>query len=169
LSERAATNGSSIEQEFIMGLFSISEQKVQGHLQTALEPGEQVQQIVLGTEKPFWTKVFFRIGYFFWNNYIVATTNRRVVFVKYGGLLSGFKSKQVDAFGLADLDSAKLGWGIFNKNLTLKSAGRNFKRTVEVRRFGHRKGNFDAAQATVVTVEQSRMLLGAGPAHNRLS
>ena len=152
-----------------MGLFTISEQKIQGHLQTALEPGEQIQQIVLGTEKPFWTKVFFRIGYFFWSNYIVATTNRRVVFVKYSGLLSGYKSKQVEVFGFSDVDSMKLGWGIFNKNLTLVSSGRNFKRTVEVRRFGHRSGNIAAAQATVAAVEQSRMLLGSGPAHARLS
>ena len=146
-----------------MGLFSISEQKVQSHVQTALQPGEQIQQIVLGTEKPFWTKIFYRVGVFFWSNYIVATTNQRVVFVEYGGLLSGFKSKRVDALALGEVDSASLGWGIFNKNLTVNAAARRFKRTVEVNRV-QRKGNLDNAQAVVGTVQQVRAMGGGAAA-----
>lgn len=138
-----------------MGLFSISEQKIQNHVQSALGPGEHIHQIVLGTEKPFWTKIFYRIGVFFWKNYVVASTNQRVVFVEYGGLLSGFKAKKVDAVAYNQLDTAQLGWGLFNKNLSFLGAG--FKRTIEINRF-QRKGNFDAAQGIVGTLQQAKSL-----------
>ncbi|MFO0667765.1 MAG: hypothetical protein U0174_27680 [Polyangiaceae bacterium] len=148
-----------------MGLFSISEQKIQNHVQSAIAPGEQVQQIVLGTEKPFWTKVFSRIGYMFWKSYIVASTNHRVLFVEYGGLLSGFKAKKVDALGYHELDKTELGWGIFNKNLTFRGQARNFKKTVEVNRF-QRKGNLAAAESVVGIVQQAKSL-PPGPMHGQ--
>lgn len=140
-----------------MGLFSISEQKIQNHVQSAIAPGEQVQQIVLGTEKPFWTKVFSRIGVMFWKSYIVASTTHRVVFVEYGGLFSGFKAKKVEALNYHELDQTELGWGIFNKNLTFRGQARQFKKTVEVNRF-QRKGNLDAAQSVVGIVQQAKSL-----------
>ena len=140
-----------------MGLFSISEQKIQNHIQSAVAPGEQVQQIVLGTEKPFWTKIFYRVGVFFWKSYVVASTSHRVVFVEYGGLLSGFKAKKIDALGYNELDNAELGWGIFNKNLTFKGQARGFKKTIEVNRF-QRKGNLDAAQNVVGLVQRAKSL-----------
>ena len=148
-----------------MGLFSISEQKIQNHVQSVIAPGEQVQQIVLGTEKPFWTKVFSRIGYMFWKSYIVASTNHRVLFVEYGGLFSGFKAKKVDALGYHELDKTELGWGIFNKNLTFRGQARQFKKTVEVNRF-QRKGNLAAAEGVVGIVRQAKSL-PPGPMHSQ--
>jgi hypothetical protein len=144
-----------------MGMFSIGEDKIQAHIQSALQPGEQVQQIVLGTEKPFWTKVFFRIGVFFWKNYVVATTNQRVLFVEYAGLLGGFKSKRVDSVGYNEGVDAALGWGIFNKDLSVKAASRGFSRTVEINRF-MRSGHLDTALAMVGAVNQMKQMGGGG-------
>jgi hypothetical protein len=143
-----------------MGIFTVSEQTIQTHIQSALQPGEHVQQIVLGIEKPFWTQDVLPHWRIFWKNYLIATTNQRVVYIEYGGLLSGFKAKSVDSVGFNEGIDAKLGWGIFKKNLTVKAASRSFSRTVEVHRF-HRGGNLDAATATVTTLTQVKQL-GAG-------
>src|SRR3954462_5531439 len=82
-----------------------------------LQPGEQILHRIRGVEKPFWTKVFFRIGAFFWRYYLVVGTNHRLLFVRHGGLLSGYSAKDIESVGLTEIQMAKLGWGIFTKNL----------------------------------------------------
>ena len=87
----------------------------------------------------------------------------RLLFVQHGGLFSGFAAKKVDALGWNEIDRTQLGWGIFNKNLAVRSQARGFAKTVVLGRFWM-KGNFPAAEGMVQTWTQSRgALTGAAP------
>ena len=66
-----------------------------------------------GVEKPWYSQLFLRFGSMFWRQYLVAATDQRMLFIQYGGLLSGFASKKVAAWsnastfrGLAPISSS---------------------------------------------------------------
>ena len=106
-------------------------------------------------------RIFSRFGSLFWRNYLVAATDRRLLFVQHGGIFSGFAAKKVDSLGWHEIDRTQLGWGIFNKNLAVRSQARGFTKTVVLGRFWM-KGNFPAAEGMVQTWTQTRGALGGG-------
>lgn len=126
-----------------------------------LFPGEQVLFRARGVEKPWYSRLFARIGAFMWRYWLVVGTNQRLVFVQHGGLLSGYSSKRAEAFGWGEIDKVDLGWGVFNKNLVVRSAGKSLARTVIIPR-GWMRGNFDAAKGMVTQHQQAQKSLPAG-------
>jgi hypothetical protein len=140
---------------------SFSETHAMSLIQAQLGPNEQFLHRARGVEKPWYSLLFSRLGSFLWRNYLVAATNQRILFIQYGGLLSGFAAKKVDALGWHEVESASLGWGIFNKNLTVKSQARGFSKTVVLGRFWM-KDNFAGAEGMVQAHQQARASLPPG-------
>lgn len=122
-----------------------------------LAQGERVISRARGVEKPWYSQLLSRLGSFLWRNYLVVATDQRVLFVQHAGLLGGFAAKKVDAIGWHEVDQAHLGWGVFNKNLTVRSSQRDFKKTVVLGRFWM-KDNFAGAEALVGAWSQARAL-----------
>jgi len=147
--------------------FSFNEKHAMSLLTPQLAPNEQLLFRARGVEKPWYSRIFSRFGSLFWRNYLVAATDRRLLFVQHGGLFSGFAAKKVDSLGWHEIDRTQLGWGIFNKNLAVRSQARGFTKTVVLGRFWM-KGNFPAAEGMVQTWSQSRGALGGGPAPSAL-
>ena len=143
--------------------FSFNEKHAMSLLTPQLGPNEHLLYRARGVEKPWYSRIFSRFGSMFWRNYLVAATDQRLLFVQHGGLFSGFAAKKVDALGWNEIDRTQLGWGIFNKNLAVRSQARGFAKTVVLGRFWM-KGNFPAAEGMVQTWTQSRgALTGAAP------
>ena len=142
--------------------FSFNEKHAMSLLTPQLAPNEQLLFRARGVEKPWYSRIFSRFGSLFWRNYLVAATDRRLLFVQHGGLFSGFAAKKVDSLGWHEIDRTQLGWGIFNKNLAVRSQARGFAKTVVLGRFWM-KGNFPAAEGMVQTWNQTRGALGGGP------
>jgi hypothetical protein len=142
--------------------FSFNETHATSLLTPQLAPNERLLFRARGVEKPWYSRVFSRFGSMFWRNYLVAATDQRLLFVQHGGLLSGFRAVKVDALRWQEIDRTQLGWGVFNKNLTVRSQARNFAKTVVLGRFWM-KGNFPAAEGVVQTWKQSAGALPAGP------
>ena len=140
---------------------SFSEQHAMTLIQAQLGQGERLLHRARGVEKPWYSLLFSRLGSFLWRNYLVAATNQRILFIQYGGLLSGFAAKKVDALGWHEVDKTELGWGIFNKNLVVKSQTRDFSKTVVLGRFWM-KDNFAGAEGMVQTHQQARASLPPG-------
>lgn len=128
-----------------------------------LFPGEQVLFRARGVEKPWYSRLFSRIGAFMWRYWLVVGTNQRLVFVQHGGLFSGYSAKRSDALAWGEMDRCELGWGLFNKNLVVRSNGKNLSRTVIIPR-GWMKGNFDAANGMVQQYQTARTSLPQGSA-----
>ncbi len=147
--------------------FSFNENHATSLLTPQLAPNERVLFRARGVEKPWYSRVFSRFGSMFWRSYLVAATDQRLLFVQHGGLLSGFKTKKVDALRWQEIDRTQLGWGIFNKNLTVRSQAKNFTKTVVFGRFWM-KGNFPAAEGVVQTWKASAGALPAAPHMNAL-
>ncbi len=127
-----------------------------------LFPGEQVMYRATGVERPWYSRLFLRLGSLFWRYYLVVATNQRILFVQHATLLGGYKEKKVDSFGWGEIDRATLGWGVFQKKLAVRAPARGFTKSVHIQRFWL-KGNFDAAAGIVQTWQQSRAQ--RGPAH----
>ena len=138
--------------------FSFSEKHAMSLLAPQLAPNEQLLFRARGVEKPWYSRIFSRFGSLFWRNYLVAATDRRLLFVQHGGIFSGFAAKKVDSLGWHEIDRTQLGWGIFNKNLAVRAQARGFTKTVVLGRFWM-KGNFPAAEGMVQTWSQSRSAL----------
>ena len=132
-----------------------------------LFPGEQVLFRARGVEKPWYSRVFSRLGSLFWRYYLVVATNQRIVYVQHAGIFGGYKAKHSEAFAWSELDSVKLGWGIFNKTLSARSTQKRLSRDVIIPR-GWMRGNFDAAKGTLGAWEQNRAALPGAPQHNAL-
>jgi hypothetical protein len=141
--------------------FRFTDQHAMSLVAPHLFPGEQVLFRARGVEKPWYSKLFSRIGAFMWRYWLVVATNQRIVFVQHGGLLSGYAAKRSDAFAWNELDRVDLGWGIFNKNLVVRSAAKSLSRTVIIPR-GWMKGNFDAAKGMVQQHQTARASLPPG-------
>jgi hypothetical protein len=141
---------------------SFSESHAMSLIQAQLAPNERLLHRARGVEKPWYSLLFSRLGSFMWRNYLVAATNQRILFIQYGGLLSGFAAKQVDALGWHEVDRAQLGWGIFNKNLQVRAQARRFDKTVILGRFWM-KDNFGNAEGMVQTHQQARASLPPAP------
>jgi hypothetical protein len=138
--------------------FRFTEQHAHSLVAPHLQPGEQLLHRVRGVEKPWWTVLLFRMGGLFWRNFLVVATNQRVIFVRHAGLLGGYGAKNVESIGWHEIDRTHLGWGIFNKKLSVSANSRRFKRTVELGRFWL-KGNFDGGKGITATHQQVRMSL----------
>ena len=141
---------------------SLNEKHVTALINPQLAPNERVLFRARGVEKPWYSRVFSRFGSFFWRGYVVAATDQRLLFVQHGGLLSGFAVKKIDTLGWQEIDRTNLGWGVLNKNLTVRSQARGFAKTVVLGRFWM-KGNFPAAEGVVQTWNQSRGALTGAP------
>lgn len=141
--------------------FRFTDQHAMSLVAPHLFPGEQVLYRARGVEKPWYSKLFSRIGAFMWRYWLVVATNQRIVFVQHGGLLSGYAAKRCEAFAWGELDRVDLGWGIFNKNLVVRAAAKRLARTVVVPR-GWMKGNFDAAKGMVAQHQQAKAALTGG-------
>ena len=137
---------------------SLNENQATSLIQSQLAPNERVLHRARGVEKPWYSYIFSRFGSFLWRNYLVAATDHRLLFVQHGGLLSGFKAQKVDSLGWHEIERTQLGWGIFNKNLTVKAKARGFSKTVVLGRFWM-KNNFPAAEGIVQTWTQTRAAL----------
>jgi hypothetical protein len=142
--------------------FSFNDKHATSLLTPELAPNERVLFRARGVEKPWYSRLFSRLGSMFWRNYLVAATDQRLLFVQHGGLLSGFKAKRIDTLRWNEIDRTQLGWGIFNKNLSVRSQARGFNKTVVLGRFWM-KGNFPAAEGVVQTWNQARGALPQGP------
>ena len=129
---------------------SLNEQHQMSLLTPHLAPNERILYRSRGVEKPWYSRLFLRVGALFWKNYLVAATEQRVLFVQHAGLLGGFKMKSVDTLSWQEVDRAQLGWGVFNKNLSVQSQAKGFKKTVCLGRFWL-KGNFPSAEGMVET------------------
>jgi hypothetical protein len=128
-----------------------------------LAPNERILFKARGVEKPWYSRIFVRFGALFWRNYLVAATDSRILFVQHGGLLSGYAAKKVDALAWHEIDRTKLGWGIFNKDLSVKAGARGFNKTVVLGRFWM-KDNFASAEGMVQQWTASRGALPGGAA-----
>jgi hypothetical protein len=152
--------------ELVMA-FRFTDQHAMSLVGPLLYPGEQVLFRARGVEKPWYSRIFSRIGALMWRYYLVVATNQRIVFVRHAGLLGGFGAKSNDAYAWGELDQVSLGWGIFNKTLSVRSAKKGFARNVIIPRMWM-AGNFDAAKGTLDVWQQNKHALAAGPAHNVL-
>lgn len=132
-----------------------------------LYPGEQVLFRARGVEKPWYGRVFSSFGSFLWRYWLVVATNQRIVFVQHKGILGGYAAKRTETFAWSELDHVGLGWGIFNKTLSIRSKAKQLSRAVIVPR-GWMKGNFDAAHGATTTWEQNRASLPPAPAFGAL-
>ena len=128
----------------------------------SLAAGEEILFRCRGIEKPWYSQIFWRLGAFFWKNWLVVGTTQRLLFVQYGGLLGGYAAKGTHAFGWHELDEVKLGWGVFNKTLRARSARKGLSRSVVLGRFWM-KGNFAAAEGMTRQWESSRRALSTTP------
>jgi len=133
-----------------------------------LFPGEQVLFRARGVEKPWYSWVFYRLGALLWRYYLVVATNQRIVYVQHAGIFGGYKAKRSEAFAWGELDQVKLGWGIFNKTLRVRSTQKRLSRDVIIPR-GWMRGNFDAAKGTLGAWEQNRTSLPSATPYNALS
>jgi hypothetical protein len=140
---------------------SFSEKHALSLVTPQLGPNERLLFRARGVEKPWYSRIFSRLGSLFWRNYLVAATDQRILFVQHGGLLSGYAAKKIDSFAWHEIDRTQLGWGIFNKNLAVRSQARGFSKTVVLGRFWM-KGNFPAAEGMVQTWQQRRGALPGG-------
>jgi hypothetical protein len=123
-----------------------------------LYPGEQVLFRARGVEKPWYCRLFSELGTLLWRYWLVVATNQRILFIQHGGILSGYKGKRTEAFAWNELDRVALGWGIFNKTLSVRSEHKRLARNVIIPRRWMR-GNFDAARGAVTTWQSSRASL----------
>ncbi len=135
--------------------FGFDDKHATSLLSPQLSPGERVLFRTRGVEKPWYAKVLSRFGSMFWRNYVVAATDQRLLFVQYGGMFGRFAPKKVESIAWREVDQAKLGWGVFNKNLSVKSGARGFSKTVVLGRFWL-KDNFSSAEGLVQTWTQAR-------------
>jgi hypothetical protein len=119
-------------------------------VQPHLFPGEQLLHRSRGVERPFWTVLFPKIGAFFHRFYLVVATNQRLLLVQHGGLFSGYKAKQVVALTWSELNDMKLGWGIFEKKLSVSSSTKNVKKSIALPRFWM-KNNLKSGEGMVDT------------------
>ena len=130
-------------------------------------PGEQGLFRARGVEKPWYSRVFSRLGSLLWRYWLVVATNQRIVFVQHSGIFGGYAAKRSEAFSWGELDQVSLGWGIFNKTLHARSTAKRLSRSVIIPR-GWMKGNFDAAKGTLGTWQQYRGSLPPAPHYNAL-
>lgn len=137
--------------------FRFDEQHAMSLVAPQLAQGERVVARARGIEKPWYSKLFSRLGSFMWRYYLVVATDRRIIFIQHATLLGGYKAKAVDSLGWHEVDKAQLGWGIFNKNLVIKSQQRQFSKTVVIGRFWL-KENFPGAEQIAATWTQARQL-----------
>ncbi|CAN5639290.1 hypothetical protein BH09MYX1_BH09MYX1_29960 [soil metagenome] len=140
---------------------TFSEQHAMSLIQAQLGPNERLVSRSRGVEKPWYSRLFSRLGSFMWKNYLVAATNQRILFIQHGGMLSGFAAKKVDALGWHEVERTDLGWGVFNKNLSVKAQNGAFTKTVVLGRFWM-KDNFAGAETMVQTHQQARASLPPG-------
>ncbi len=147
--------------------FRFTDQHAMSLVAPLLYPGEQVLFRARGVEKPWYSRVFSKLGSLFWRYHLVVATNQRIVFVQHGGIFSGYSAKRHDAFAWNELEQVSLGWGIFNKTLRARSTAKGLSRDVIIPR-GWMRGNFDAAKGMLGTFEQSRTSLPPAPQYNAL-
>jgi hypothetical protein len=134
---------------------SFSEQHAMSLVAPHLAQGERVVSRARGVEKPWYSRLLSSLGSFLWRNYLIVATDQRVLFIQHAGLLGGYATKKVDALGWHEVDRAQLGWGIFNKDLTVRAPARDFSKTVVLGRFWM-KDNFAGAEAAVAAWGQAR-------------
>ena len=123
-----------------------------------LYPGEQVLFRARGVEKPWYSRMFSKLGSLFWRYWLVVATNQRVVFVQHGGIFSGYAAKRTEALAWGEVDQVSLGWGVFNKTLRVRAGKKKLSRDVIIPRAWMR-GNFDAAKGAVDTWQSNRASL----------
>lgn len=139
-----------------------SDQQITQMVGPQLVPGERILSRARGVEKPWYSRLFSRLGSLFWRNYLLVATDRRLFLIHHAGLLGGKKVKTMDTLAWAELDQVHLGWGIFNKNITVKSQSRGYSKTVSLGRFWM-KDNFGGAEQMVQTWGQARTLPSGAP------
>jgi len=132
-----------------------------------LDRGEEILFRCRGVEKPWYAQLLWKLGSFLWKNWLVVATNRRLIFVRHGGLMSGYAAKDSMSFAWSELDRVKLGWGLFNKTFHARAPQKRMARSVALGRFWM-KGNFDGAAGMERTWQRSQTLLGGPTAPNAL-
>jgi hypothetical protein len=133
-----------------------------------LFPGEQVLHRASGVERPWYSRLFLRLGWMFWRYYVVVATNQRVIFIQHKTAWGGYAAKKVDSFAWGEVERTTLGWGVFQKTLKVKAPARGFSKRVHVPRFGL-AGNFDGARGIVGTWTSQRPQMGTGQPAAQLS
>ena len=113
-----------------------------------LAPGESVVYRARGVERPWWTRLLFVLGTFFWRDYLLVATQRRLLLLRHKGLFGGYAAKSCESTGWDELELCDLGWGVFRKTLHLATAGKRWRRTIALHRF-RMKGNFPGAKGIV--------------------
>lgn len=136
--------------------------QVQSLVAPHLAVGERVVARARGVEKPWYSRLFLRLGSLLWRNYLLVATDQRLFFLRHAGLLGGKKVKEVEALHWSEIDQARLGWGVFTKSVVVRASSRRFSRTVCLGRFWM-KQNFPNAEAIVRTWSQARGALPSAP------
>jgi hypothetical protein len=129
-------------------------------IQPQLLPQEHVLYKSRGVERPWWTRLFFRMGAFAWRHYLVVATNQRLLLIEHGTVLGGYRPKGTDAMPWSEIDFARLGWGIFEKKLNVRASARRWGHKIALGRFWM-KNNFASGQSIVDTWSQARQLGGS--------
>jgi hypothetical protein len=133
-----------------------------------LFPGEQVLYRASGVERPWYSRLFSRLGWIFWRYYVIVATNQRVIFVQHKTIWGGYAAKKVDSFAWGEVERTSLGWGVFQKTLAVRAPARGFSKRVHVPRFGL-AGNFDGARGIVGTWNARRPAIGAAHVASQLT
>jgi hypothetical protein len=132
-----------------------------------LYPGEQVLHRARGVEKPWFSRLFFRMGAMFWKNFLVVATNQRLLLLQHKGLLSGYGLHHIEQMSWAQVQEVKLGWGIFEKVLRVKAPVVGGTRKVTLGRFWM-ANNFGGAEGIARQWQGAAGALGAGQTAARL-
>jgi hypothetical protein len=147
--------------------FRFTEQHAMTLVGPNLYPGEQVLHRATGVERPWYSRIFFRIGALFWRYYLVVATNQRILFVQHKTFWGRYAAKRVDALAWGEVERATLGWGVFQKKLAVRAPARGFAKSVHIQRFWL-KGNFDGARGIIDTWQRRHVQLAAGAAAPQL-
>jgi hypothetical protein len=131
-----------------------------------LAPGEKFLYRALGIERPWWSTVLSRLGFFFWRYFLLVATDQRLVLIRHAGLLGGYGERAVESLGWREIDQAELGWGVLSKTLRVTAHGKRWERAIEVSRFAL-DGNFAAAEGLVATWERRHAAAPISPRPSR--
>jgi len=134
--------------------------QIQSMLAPQLAQNERIVARARGVEKPWYARIFARLGSLFWRNYLLVATDQRLFLIHHAGILGGKKVKQMDTLAWGEIERAHLGWGIFNKNFSVRAPARGYSKTICLGRFWM-KQNFDGAQSIVQCWTQARQMLPA--------
>lgn len=148
--------------------FQFTEQHAMSLVMPHLQPGEEVLHRGRGVERPWWTRLFSKLGSLFWRYYLVVATSHRLLLIRHKGLLGGYGEKSFEALPWGEIESAQLKWGIFEKPLVVTAHQKRWKRNIVMGRFWMKR-NFQGGEGIVATWQAQRGALPGAPIAKHLA